>query len=112
MTKKLYELTHEFDLEAVIKATLIEMLQIDVSLIFCIDSKSLYNCFVKLSITREKQLMIDVINFRQSYKRREIIKIKRINKNNNSVDFMTKAKCFNALKTIIDINSIELTVME
>ena len=51
------------------------MLQFDISLMICIDFKSLYKCLIKLKIIYEKQLMINVINFRQLYEKRKIIEI-------------------------------------
>ena len=69
-------MTHEFDFEAVIKTTLFKLLQKNISLVLCIDSKSLYDCLVRLEITQKKRLMIDVMSFKQSYERREIIEIK------------------------------------
>jgi hypothetical protein len=44
----------------------------DVLLIVYTDSKSLYDCLVKLGITQEKRLIIDVISMRKAYKQREI----------------------------------------
>jgi hypothetical protein len=35
----------------------------------------LYKCLVKLSTTKEKRLIIDIIAIRQSYKRRKLFKI-------------------------------------
>ena len=43
------------------------------------DSYSLYKCLVKLKTTKEKRLIIDIIAIRQSYKRRELTKIRQIN---------------------------------
>jgi hypothetical protein len=34
-----------------------------IPIIVCIDSYLLYECLIKLSITKEKQLMIDIIAF-------------------------------------------------
>ena len=67
---------HEFDFEAVIKATLSKLLQKNISLVLCTDFKSLYDCFVRLKITQKKRLMIDVMSLKQSYEKREIIEIK------------------------------------
>src|SRR6266487_4228844 len=39
------------------------------------DSYSLYECLVKLSTTKEKRLIIDIMALRQSYERREITEI-------------------------------------
>jgi hypothetical protein len=55
-----------------VKTTLDLILNKDVLLIVYTDSKSLYNCLVKLGITQEKRLIIDVISMREAYKRREI----------------------------------------
>jgi hypothetical protein len=40
------------------------------------DSFLLYKCIVKLGTTKEKRLMINIIAIRQSYKRRELSKIR------------------------------------
>ena len=42
-------------------------------LVVCTDSLSLYDCVVKLEITREKRLMIDIMALREIYERRELI---------------------------------------
>jgi hypothetical protein len=59
-----------------IKTTLDLILNKDIPLIICTDSKSLYNCLVKLGITYKKRLIIDVISMREAYKRREIAQVK------------------------------------
>jgi hypothetical protein len=56
--------------------------------------------------------MIDVMTLRQCYERREIIEMKWVHETNNSVDFMTKIKSSSALKTMIDINQINLNIIE
>jgi hypothetical protein len=67
---------HEFDINAVLKTIMLKMLSITVSLILCIDFKLLYDYLIKLSTTREKRLMINVISLRQLYERQEIIEVK------------------------------------
>jgi hypothetical protein len=52
--------------------------------------------------------MIDVMILRQCYERREITEMKWVHETNNSVDSMIKIKSSSALKTIIDINQINL----
>ena len=70
------------------------------------DSYSLYKCLVKLGTTREKRLMIDVMVIRQSYKQRELIEVRWINRQDNPVDVMTKGTLNKALEKFIDTNHI------
>jgi hypothetical protein len=44
-------------------------------IVVCTNLYLLYKCLVKLRTTKEKRLMINIIAIRQSYKRRELIKI-------------------------------------
>jgi cytochrome c oxidase subunit IV len=111
---ELYAMVHDFDVNSVLKAILTKMLDVLIFLILVTDSKSLYDCLVRLGITVEKRLMIDVMTLRQSYERREIIEVKWIDESNNLVDSMIKTsfKAFSALKQIIDINRIRLDSIE
>jgi hypothetical protein len=45
-------------------------------IIVCTDSYSLYECLVKLGITKKKRLMIDIIIIRKSYENRELFEIR------------------------------------
>jgi wyosine [tRNA(Phe)-imidazoG37] synthetase (radical SAM superfamily) len=56
--------------------------------------------------------MIDVMILRQFYERREITEMIWIHGINNSVDSMIKIKSFTVLKTMIDINQINLDTIE
>jgi translation elongation factor EF-Ts len=56
--------------------------------------------------------MIDVMALRQFYERREITEMKWVHEVNNPADFMTKNKSFSALRTLIDINQINLDTSE
>lgn len=56
--------------------------------------------------------MIDLMSFRQSYERREIMEIKRINCNTNPTNAMTKSKLCQASKKLIETNKIELMATE
>ena len=112
MASELYTMTNGFDMGACTKATLERILQIKLPLVLCTDSKSLYDCLVKLGTTQEKRLMIDVLCLRQSYERREIAEVKWISGTSNPADAMTKAKASTALKQLIDTNTIQLETVE
>jgi hypothetical protein len=74
LAAELFAMIHDFDVESILKSTLIKMLDknIFISLILTTDSKFLYDCLIRLSIIVEKRLMIDVMTLRQFYERREI----------------------------------------
>jgi hypothetical protein len=112
LTIQLFAMIHDFDVDSILKTTLTKMLDTFIFLILVIDSKSLYDCLVRLDIIVKKRLMMNVMIFRQSYEKREITEIKWIHESNNPVDSMTKSKSFSALKTIIDINRINLDTIE
>ncbi len=83
-----------------------------ISLILIIDSKFLYDCLIRLRTTVKKRLMMNVMTLRQCYERREITEMKWVHETNNLVDFMTKSKSFSTLRTLIDINQINLDTIE
>jgi hypothetical protein len=109
---ELFVIIHDFDVDSVLKSTLIKMLDVVVSLILVTNSKSLYDCLIRLDIIVEKRLIIDVMTLRQFYERREITEMIWIHDINNSVDSMIKTKSFSALKTMIDTNKINLNTIE
>ena len=80
-----------------IKSTIDKILEVNLPLVLCTDSKSLYDCLVRLTTTQEKRLMIDVISLRQAYERRQITEIKWIEGDANPADAMTKGKPNEAL---------------
>ena len=45
-----------------------------------------------------------------SYKRREIAEIKQINRGSNPIDTITKLRPYQALKDLININTVKLQV--
>ena len=107
-------MAHGFDIRALVKSTIDKMLGIDLLLVLCTDSKSLYECLVKLGTTQEKRLMIDIMCLRQAYECREIAEVKWIKGESNLADAMTKSnsKSSNALKRLIDTNTMQLEVEE
>ena len=102
-------MAYGFDTGAMIKTTIKKILQLKrLPITLCTDSKSLYNCLVKLRTTQKKWLIVNLMCLRQSYKRREIAKIKWINKGNNPINTITKLKPYQALKDLIDMNTVKL----
>jgi hypothetical protein len=77
-----------------------------IPLIVCTDSYSLYDCLVRLSITQEKRLMINIIVLYQLYERRELFEIQWINGEDNPANTFTKAKPNTALQRFININKL------
>ena len=71
LASELYAMVHGFDVGAVLKSTIEGILKLPIPMILCTDSKSLYDCLVKLGTTQEKRLMVDIMCLRQSYERRE-----------------------------------------
>jgi hypothetical protein len=58
---ELYSIAHGFDIGGLVKTIIDRILEIEVSLVIYIDSKSLYEYLVKLGTTREKRLIINVM---------------------------------------------------
>jgi hypothetical protein len=112
LAAELYALVNAFDSAAVIRDTLTQILHLteQLPLVVCTDSKSLYDCLVKLGTTQEKRLMIDLMCLRQAFERHEINEVKWIDGNTNPADAMTKAKPCSALKNLIDTNKLQLRV--
>lgn len=62
LASELYAMAHGFDTGAVIKSTVEKILRIPLlPMIMCTDSKSLYDCLVKVGSTQEKRLMVDLM---------------------------------------------------
>ena len=76
LASELYSIAYGFDMGTLVKSIIDRVLEMELLLVVCTDSKSLYECLVKLGTTREKRLMIDVMCLRQAYERREIAEVK------------------------------------
>ena len=61
LASELYSTVHSFDISIAVKTMLDKILQINLPVILCTNSKSLYNCLIQLGTTQEKRLMIDVM---------------------------------------------------
>ncbi len=102
-----------FDIAGAIKATTNKILVVNLLLVLCTNSKSLYNCLVKLSTTQEKRLIVNVLCLRQSYERREIAEVKQIASNSNLANALIKGKGVSGvLKQLLNTNRIKLEAVE
>ena len=72
MASELLGMVHGFDMAHLVKTILDLILSKDIPLVVYTDSKSLYDCLVKLGTTYKKRLIIDVISMREAYEQREI----------------------------------------
>jgi hypothetical protein len=109
LASELYGMVHGFDIGAVLKATLEQITKTqNLPMILYTDSKSLYECLVKLGTTQEKRLMVDIMTLRQSYERREITEVVWIDGKSNPADAMTKSQPCQALRDLINSNTIRI----
>jgi hypothetical protein len=110
LASELYAMSHGFDAAAAIKSSITQLLHLadPLPLVMCTDSKSLYDCLVKLGTTQEKRLMIDLMSLRQSYERQEITEVRWISGESNPADAMTKARPCRALQALIDTNMLHI----
>jgi hypothetical protein len=81
----------------------------EILIVFYIDSKFLYECIMKLRITKEKYLIINMIAIRQTYEKKKLFEIRYINKQDNPTNTITKLLLNKILKKFINMN--ELTIL-
>jgi len=114
LASELYGMVHGIDIAMAIQSTLdriLKSLQTSVPTVVCTDSRSLYDCMVKLGTTTEKRLMIDVMAVREAYERRELSEFRWIEGPDNPADAMTKAKPNKALERLVDTNELRMKVV-
>lgn len=80
----------------------------EIPVVVCTDSHSLYECLVKLGTTDEKRLMIDILALRQSYERREINEVRRIEGTKNPANALTKNTPNKALEELVSTNKLSM----
>jgi hypothetical protein len=61
-------MAYGFNIGILVKSIINRILEIELLLVIYIDLKSLYECLIKLGITREKYLIINIIYLYQVYK--------------------------------------------
>jgi hypothetical protein len=65
---------------------------------------------MKLRITKEKHLIINIIAIRQTYKKKELFKIRYINKQDNPTNTITKLLSNKALEKFVDTNKLTIRI--
>jgi hypothetical protein len=70
----------------------------------------LYECIVKLGITQEKRLIIDIMSLRQSYERKKITEIKWIHNQDNPANALTKAAANKAMERLVSFNKLNVRI--
>lgn len=114
LASEIYAMAHGVDIAIAIGGTIdmiMERLSMPkVPIVVCTDSRSLYECLVKLGTTKEKRLMIDIMALREAYERRELMDIRWIDGRDNPADSMTKAGPNTAMEHLIDKNELTLRV--
>lgn len=81
-----------------------------IPLIICTDLYFLYKYLVKLLITKEKRLIIDLMALRQLYKRWEIHEICWINESINPADAFIKSTPNKVLQNFVSINMLTVKI--
>jgi hypothetical protein len=84
--------------------------QPEIPLVICTNSYFLYECLVKLGITQEKRLMIDILALRQSYERKKIAEIRWIYNRDNPADAFTKAIANSSLEQLVSTNKLDVRI--
>jgi hypothetical protein len=84
----------------------------EIPIVFYINSKSLYEYIIKLGITKEKYLIIDIIVIRQAYEKKELFEIRYINKQDNPIDIITKLLFNKILEKFVDANKLIIRMQE
>jgi hypothetical protein len=114
LASELYGMMNGFDAGIALGTTLQQItsaLQLpQIPVVICADSRSLYECLVKLGTTVEKRLMIDIMSLRESYERREIAEIRWIIGKDNPADACTKKSPNAALEKLVSTNRLVVRV--
>jgi hypothetical protein len=114
LASELYGMVTGFDNTIAISTTLQQVVQTlgipQVPVVVCSDSKSLYDCLVKLGTTNEKRLMIDIMSLRESYEKREITEVRWISGKDNPADACTKRSPNSALEKLVSQNKLKIKV--
>jgi len=78
--------------------------------VICTDSFSLYEYIIKLSTTKEKRLMIDIMAIKQSYERKELSEIRWIASDSNPTNTITKSTANRLFESLISTNHLSVKI--
>jgi hypothetical protein len=84
----------------------------EIPIVFYIDSKFLYEYIIKLRITKEKYLIINIIAIRQAYEKKELFEICYINKQDNPINTITKLLSNKILEKFINTNELTIRIQK
>jgi hypothetical protein len=65
---------------------------------------------MKLGITKEKYLIINIIAIRQTYEKKELFEIRYINKQDNPADTITKLLFNKILEKFVNTNKLTIRI--
>jgi hypothetical protein len=99
-------------LATTLEIIIIRFNQPEIPLVIYTNLYSLYECLIKLGITQEKRLIIDILALRQSYERRKIAEICWIYNRDNPANAITKATANSSLEQLISTNKLVVRMEE
>jgi hypothetical protein len=95
---------------AILKIIIDQQNLLEILIILYINSKFLYEYVIKLGITKEKRLIINIMAIRQAYEKKELFEIRYINKQDNPIDTITKLLSNKVLEKFIDTNKLTIRI--
>ena len=114
LASELYGMMTGFDSGMALSTTLNQVMTClgvpRIPVVICTDSRSLYDCLVRLGTTDEKRLMIDIMSLREAYERKEISEVRWIEGRDNPADACTKKTPNGALERLISTNTLKIRV--
>ena len=112
LASKIYIITYSVIITITIRSTLniiIDYLSLlYVLIVIYIDLLSLYKCLVKLSTTKEKRLIINIMALQEAYEQGELKDIRWIDGRDNPADAITKVATNTLIEQLINTNKMEL----
>jgi hypothetical protein len=108
LAAEIFAMLDGFDIGFVLKVWMGRIFNRTLELHILTDSRTGFHAVTTLVTTKEKRLMLDLHQLRESYERRELTKITWITGNSNPADCLTKIKHNNKLESVLLHNVIEI----